>query len=293
MNIKKAEEQSGVSRQNIRFYEREGLLSPERNAENDYREYGEEHIRILKQIRAMRMLDMPLDQIRLVLAGQLSPAEAAAEQQQRLKRQQAQLAAAIRFCEEWRSVARLEDMDVDMVLSRMEQPENAQGLFQKWREDYRKVVLSESQKVFTFVPDEPVTNPWEFTSALFAYADKNNMDLVVTKEGMHPEFTIDNIEYRAERFYTSVSRVPVAVIRCSVKYPEDFEPDVPEKRKKWMKCLGRGWPLILYMLLFWRIAVGWEGVFSSWEGWLLMICFGLVALMSMYWMQFFHFNEKQ
>ena len=44
MNIKKAEELSGVSRQNIRFYEREGLLHPERNAENDYREYREEHI---------------------------------------------------------------------------------------------------------------------------------------------------------------------------------------------------------------------------------------------------------
>lgn len=293
MNIKKAEELSGVSRQNIRFYEREGLLNPERNAENDYREYGEEHIRILKQIRAMRMLDMPLDRIRLVLAGKLSPAEAAAEQQQRLRQQQAQLAAAIRFCEEWQSLARLEDLDVDTVLSRMEQPENAPGLFRKWQEDYRKVVLSERQKVFTFVPDEAVTDPREFTAALFAYADKQGINMVITREGMCPEFTIDGIEYRAERFYTAVSRVPVAVIRCSVKHPEDFAPDVPGERKKIMKWLSRGWPLVLDILIVWRIVVSWEGIFSSWEGWLLMIYIGLVALLSLYWMQFFHFNEKQ
>jgi len=148
MNIKKAEERSGVSRQNIRFYEREGLLHPDRNAENDYREYHEEHIHTLKQIRAMRMLDMPLDQIRLVLEGKLSPAEAAAEQRKKLKERQAQLNTAIQFCDEWSAIRHLEDIDMDAVLSRMEQPENTQGLFQKWQEDYRKVVLSEKQKVF-------------------------------------------------------------------------------------------------------------------------------------------------
>lgn len=40
MNIKTAEALSGVSRQNIRFYEREGLLTPDRNPENDYREWS-------------------------------------------------------------------------------------------------------------------------------------------------------------------------------------------------------------------------------------------------------------
>ena len=54
MNIKQAEELTGVSRQNIRFYEREGLLLPERNPENGYREYTEEHIEILKKIRLLR-----------------------------------------------------------------------------------------------------------------------------------------------------------------------------------------------------------------------------------------------
>ena len=85
MNIKAAEERSGVSRQNIRFYEREGLLTPDRNPENDYREYGEAHVDILKRIRVMRMVDMPLDQIKRVLEGTLSPAQAAQAQKIKLK----------------------------------------------------------------------------------------------------------------------------------------------------------------------------------------------------------------
>ena len=84
MNIKTAEALSGVSRQNIRFYEREGLLTPDRNPENDYREYQQSHIETLKRIRIMRMLDMPLDQIKLVLEGKLTPAEAAKEQKKKL-----------------------------------------------------------------------------------------------------------------------------------------------------------------------------------------------------------------
>lgn len=293
MNIKKAEELSGVSRQNIRYYEREGLLHPERNPENDYREYGEEHIRTLKQIRAMRMLDMPLDTIKLVLDGKLSPGAAAAQQQRKLKEQQTQLAAAIRFCEEWSAVSDLEVMDVDAMLARMEQPENAQGLFQKWREDYRKVALSEKQKVFTFIPDETVTNPQEFTAALCTHANKHNLDLVITKESMYPEFTIDGIEYEAERFYIIVSRVPTAVVRCSVKYPEDFEPAVPEKRKLIMKILYRWWLLIPFILLFLGMIAEWNVLFSSWEGWLMLIGFGILIAVSIYRARFLHFNEMQ
>lgn len=60
MNIKQAAEQSGVSSPNIRFYEKEGLMTPARNRGNAYRDYTAEDIRTLKLIRMLRMLDMPL-----------------------------------------------------------------------------------------------------------------------------------------------------------------------------------------------------------------------------------------
>lgn len=44
MNIKQAEVITGISKRNIRFYEKEKLIFPKRNSENDYREYSEEDI---------------------------------------------------------------------------------------------------------------------------------------------------------------------------------------------------------------------------------------------------------
>jgi DNA-binding transcriptional MerR regulator len=292
MNIKAAEELSGVSRQNIRFYERAGLLNPDRNPENDYREYQQEHIETLKMIRVMRMLDMPLDQIKLVLEGSISPAKAAKEQRQKLKAQQEQLSAAIRFCEEWSAFQTMEAVNVDEMISRMESSENVQGLFQKWVEDYRKVVLAEEKKLFTFIPDQAVTDPREFTEALFAYAEKNSLNLVITKESMYPEFTIDGIEYTAERVYNAVRGIPVATIRCKVKYPEDFEPDVPENRKKLMKLLNLGWWLIPAVAVIFIVLAG-RNVSSPLERWLMGLGVAAITAVGLYRTWLFHFNEKQ
>jgi len=292
MNIKAAEELSGVSRQNIRFYEREGLLNPDRNPENDYREYQQEHIETLKMIRVMRMLDMPLDQIKLVLEGSISPAKAAKEQKQKLKAQQEQLSTAIRFCEEWSAFQTMEAVNVDEMISRMESSENVQGLFQKWVEDYRKVVLAEEKKLFTFIPDQAVTDPREFTEVLFAYAEKNSLNLVITKESMYPEFTIDGIEYTAERVYNAVRGIPVSTIRCKVKYPEDFEPDVPENRKKLMKLLNLGWWLIPAVAVIFIVLAG-RNVSSPLERWLMGLGVAAITAVGLYRTWLFHFNEKQ
>ena len=63
-NIKEAEELTGISRQNIRYYEKMGLLNPKRDAGKGYRKYDEEDIGRLKAILLFRKLDMPLEEIR-------------------------------------------------------------------------------------------------------------------------------------------------------------------------------------------------------------------------------------
>ena len=42
MTIKEVEEQTGLSRSNLRFYEKEKLIHPARNEKNDYREYSQQ-----------------------------------------------------------------------------------------------------------------------------------------------------------------------------------------------------------------------------------------------------------
>ena len=89
MNIKQASEQSGVSAPNIRFYEKEGLLTPARRQGNDYRDYTAGDVRTLKLIRMLRMLDVPLPTIKAVLRGE-QPLQQALQAQQTVLKQQAQ-----------------------------------------------------------------------------------------------------------------------------------------------------------------------------------------------------------
>ena len=67
MKIKDVEKQTGITSYNIRFYEKENLLIPKRNPVNGYREYTEEDILLLNRIKMLRMLDIPVSDIRKIL----------------------------------------------------------------------------------------------------------------------------------------------------------------------------------------------------------------------------------
>ena len=102
MNIKQASEQSGVSAPNIRFYEKEGLLTPARRQGNDYRDYTAGDVRTLKLIRMLRMLDMPLPVIQRVLNGEQPLSEALQAQQAVPPRSRASSPAGCRITARWR-----------------------------------------------------------------------------------------------------------------------------------------------------------------------------------------------
>ena len=55
MKINEVEALVGITKKNIRFYEEQGLLSPKRNSENSYREYGEEEVQTLRRIKLLRI----------------------------------------------------------------------------------------------------------------------------------------------------------------------------------------------------------------------------------------------
>lgn len=137
MNIKEAEKATGVSSRNIRFYEQKGLLKPSRNKENDYREYSPEDIHSLRLIRALRMVDMPLEQIKKIMDGEVSMQEAVSRQKNELKQKINQIETAVHFCDE---LERADDQNIVEVLMRMDEPENSSMLSKKWPSDYRQTV---------------------------------------------------------------------------------------------------------------------------------------------------------
>jgi DNA-binding transcriptional MerR regulator len=63
MNIKEMQEQSGLSRFNILYYEKEGLVVPERRKDG-YRDYSEKDLEELKRIRLFRELEVPIEKIK-------------------------------------------------------------------------------------------------------------------------------------------------------------------------------------------------------------------------------------
>lgn len=290
MNIKEAENLSGISGQNIRYYEKQGLISPKRNRINSYREYGEEDIRILKTIRMLRMLDMPIEQIRLILKGDLSMGDALDMQKVRLQVQAKKLQSAISFCEQMGKEKRtLKELDIDSCLEQMEKNTARDGYFTRWVEDYKKLAREEAQRVFTFIPDDAVTNPREFTNALLAYAKEKNLNLVITKEGMYPEFEIDGVEYRAERNYGRAYRVPVAVIHCEMIHPELYETEMEPKRRRWVKILYHSLPALGFIFLIFLMMGGTGGLslsefFTTKEGVILLILIVILGIS-----EFMHF----
>ncbi len=50
MKINEVEALVGITKKNIRFYEAEGLLTPRRNSENGYRDYGAAEVEVLRRI---------------------------------------------------------------------------------------------------------------------------------------------------------------------------------------------------------------------------------------------------
>ena len=69
MTIKDMEMQTGLARANIRYYEAEGLISPER-AENGYREYSQEDAETLLRVKLLRALGLTVGQIKAIVRGE-------------------------------------------------------------------------------------------------------------------------------------------------------------------------------------------------------------------------------
>lgn len=227
MNIKQAAQKSGISERNIRYYEQAGLITPARNPENDYRQYTEENMRTLKMIRILRSVDMPVEDIRDVLQGKTALSDAALAQKQRLQDRMQTLKAAADFCGELNETRCSADaLDVDACLTRMEAPAQA-GWFTGWVQDYTKVASALSKEQFSFTPDSEVRTPQQVSAALFAYAEQQNLDIVITHESMTPRFILNGVEYTARVVYTPVMRVPTAHISCQMVGASDTDAAVP------------------------------------------------------------------
>lgn len=247
VTIKEAEMQTGITKQNIRYYEKIGLLQPSREQENKYRNYSEEDIRRLKLIFLFRKLDMPLEEIRQLLEGTIELQDALQMQKEMLVERQQKLQAAISFCGQIEE-KELTQLDVDEYLSKIKTEEKNGHYFADILQDYKKVLQSESLREFSFSPEDFCTTPRQMTEQLFLYAEQHHLNLVITKEGMYPEFTIDGREYRAYRVCGRMGMV----IHGELLHPELYKPEnIPEKRYQILRMISKLMiPVLIFLLVF-------------------------------------------
>ena len=99
MRIQELEKELNITRSNIRFYEKEGLINPPRR-ENGYREYGEKDIAKLKKIIIFRKLGITVADIKSIFDGTLSLQTAIDNNINRLHKEIEELNGAIEVCEQ-------------------------------------------------------------------------------------------------------------------------------------------------------------------------------------------------
>ena len=135
MKINEVEALVGITKKNIRFYEEQGLLSPKRNSENSYREYGEEEVQTLRRIKLLRKLGVPIEEIRQMFGGTHTVADGMRRHLISLEREQRNLDQSIALCQELQSMdIPINALDTEGVLAQMEEMEKGGTSFQNKQE---------------------------------------------------------------------------------------------------------------------------------------------------------------
>lgn len=139
MKINEVEALVGITKKNIRFYEEKGLLSPSRNSENGYRDYGEAEIATLRQIKLMRKLGVPIEEIRQMQLGAQTVGDGMRRHLVTLEREQRSLEESVRLCRLLQARTEpLGELDAQSVLDEMAKLEQSGTTFQnKQQHDVR------------------------------------------------------------------------------------------------------------------------------------------------------------
>lgn len=134
MKINDAEQLLGVTKANLRFYEKEGLITPQRS-ENGYRDYSEDDIIRLKEIIVLRKLGIPVQQIADILDGVLPLQEALDTNILSLQEEIRKLNGSLELCRQLKAEA-AQTLDPERYWTILQEKEQQGFAFQTLAGDY-------------------------------------------------------------------------------------------------------------------------------------------------------------
>ena len=97
MKIHEVEKILDIPKATIRFYEKEGLLHPQRK-DNAYREYTQEDLERLKKIIVLRKIGVPVDEIKQMLDGEVPLQDVLSKNMTMLHEQMKEIKGALKVC---------------------------------------------------------------------------------------------------------------------------------------------------------------------------------------------------
>ena len=147
MKISEAAKLTGLNVSSIRFYERKGLLMPQREDGSKYRDYTDEDVQRIRQILLYRKMGISVETIELILKGKAVPGEILAEQKRVLEEQITELKGASELCK--------------LVMKEAEIPEN------KKLEEYLNYVYQEEKKGGRFAEVRELLGDYSATAGVW------------------------------------------------------------------------------------------------------------------------------
>ena len=121
MTIKELERRTGLPRTSIRFYEQEGLLTPERR-ENNYRDYSEDNVRTLEKIKLLRRLGVTIEELRALRDGKTDLGAVLDRRLAEVGGEQAALGRVERVCGDLRRTGATSPADPGRYLADLDAP---------------------------------------------------------------------------------------------------------------------------------------------------------------------------
>ena len=149
MKIKELEEILSVPRATIRFYEKQGLISPIRNKENEYRDYSDVDIAKLKKILILRKIGFSVSEIEDLFDKTMDLESLLVQQINTLEKQRKDIDGAIDICKEMKkSSISIESLDEDYYWEEINKKEEAgYSFFDYVSADVKNVLYTATSKI--------------------------------------------------------------------------------------------------------------------------------------------------
>ena len=129
MRISEVAEKTGLSISNIRFYEKKGLIGPDRDKDSKYRNYTEEDLALIKQILLFRKMDFSIETISHILNNKLTLEAAIQNQITELEEKRDSIQSSIDLCQKIAGDGQYSSLDTDYYLSYVKEEEKKGRVF--------------------------------------------------------------------------------------------------------------------------------------------------------------------